>query len=37
MHQFGYTKVRFRELTKKIEQQAILLALPNPWIVRNLY
>lgn len=33
--QFGYTKVRFRALTKHIAQQTTLFALSNVWIVRK--
>ncbi|EPJ88299.1 ISPssy, transposase [Pseudomonas sp. CFII68] len=33
--QFGYTKVRFRGLSKNIAQQTTLFALSNLWTVRN--
>ena len=33
--QFGYTKVRFRGLSKNIAQQTTLFALSNLWIVRK--
>lgn len=33
--QFGYTKVRFRDLAKNITQQTTLFALSNLWIMRN--
>jgi IS5 family transposase len=33
--QFGYTKVRFRGLSKKITQQTTLFALSNLWMVRK--
>jgi transposase, IS5 family len=33
--QFGYTKVRFRGLTKNIAQQTTLFALSNLWMVRK--
>jgi IS5 family transposase len=33
--QFGYTKGRFRALSKNIAQQTTLLALSNLWMVRK--
>ena len=33
--QFGYTKVRFRGLSKNIAQQTTLFALSNLWMVRK--
>uniref|UniRef100_UPI00300A6C7E transposase n=1 Tax=Klebsiella pneumoniae TaxID=573 RepID=UPI00300A6C7E len=33
--QFGYTKVRFRGLTKSSAQQTTLFALSNLWMVRK--
>ncbi|GAA0384837.1 hypothetical protein GCM10008969_02010 [Pseudomonas veronii subsp. inensis] len=33
--QFGYTKVRFRGLSKNIAQQTTLFALANLWMVRK--
>lgn len=33
--QFGYTKVRYRDLAKNTAQLQILFALSNLWIVRQ--
>jgi len=33
--QFGYTKIRFRGLSKNIAQQTTLFALSNLWMVRK--